>query len=55
MLQNTDGAKRKEQSRETRNIGYTGQINVGEYRRGNKKNYPEKLTTQDIQDTGQNS
>ena len=37
MLQNTDGAKRKGQSRETRNIRYTGQINVGEYRRGDKK------------------
>jgi hypothetical protein len=37
MLQNTAGPKRKGQSKETRNIGYTGQINVREYRRGNKK------------------
>ena len=32
----------------------TGQINVREYRRGNKKmENPEKLATQDTQDTGQ--
>ena len=37
MLQKTDGAKRKGKSRKTRNIGYTGQIKVREYRRGNKK------------------
>ena len=30
----------------------TRQINVREYRRGNKKNNPEKLATQDTQDTG---
>ena len=33
----------------------TGQINVREYRRGNqKKDNPEKLATQDIQDEEKN-
>ena len=31
----------------------TGQINVREYRRGNKNEQPEKLAAQDTQDTGQ--
>ena len=34
MLENTEGAIKNGQSRETGNIG---QINVREYRRGNKK------------------
>ena len=33
----TEGAIKKGQSRETGNIGYTRQINVREYRRGNQK------------------
>ena len=37
MLENTEGAIKNGQSRETGNIGYTGQINVREYRRGNQK------------------
>ena len=39
MLENTKGAIKKGQSRETGNIGYTdtGQINVREYQRGNQK------------------
>ena len=37
MLVNTEGAIKNGQSRETGNIGYTGQINVREYRRGNQK------------------
>jgi hypothetical protein len=37
MLENTEGAIKNGQSRETDNIGYTGQINVREYRRGNQK------------------
>ena len=37
MLENTEGAIKNGQSRETGNIGYTRQINVREYRRGNQK------------------
>ena len=37
MLENTKGAIKKGQSRETGNIRYTGQINVREYQRGNQK------------------
>ena len=37
MLENSEGAIKIGQSRETGNIGYTGQINVREYRRGNQK------------------
>jgi hypothetical protein len=37
MLENTEGAIKNGQSRKTDNIGYTGQINVREYRRGNHK------------------
>ena len=37
MLENTEGAIKNGQSRETGNIGYTGQINIREYRRGNQK------------------
>ena len=37
MLENTKGAIKIGQSIETGNIGYTGQINVREYQRGNQK------------------
>jgi hypothetical protein len=54
MLENTKGAIKKGQSRETGNIRYTGQINVREYQRGNQKrtihrNWQHRGT----QDTGQ--
>ena len=37
MLENTEGAIKNGQSRETGNIGCTGHINVREYRRGLKR------------------
>ena len=46
----TEGAIKNGQSRETGNTGYTGQVNVREYRRGNKKtDNPEVLGTESTQ------
>ena len=83
MLENTEGVKKKDNPEKlaTQGIQDTGQINIREYRRGNKKEQsrnwqhrvhktqdkymfentegaikkdnPEKLATQGIQDTGQ--
>ncbi len=55
MLENTEGVIKKNNSEKlaTQGIQDTGQINVREYRRGNKKDNPDKLAKQDTQDTGQ--
>jgi hypothetical protein len=55
MLKNTEGAMKKDNPVKQATYGTqdTGQIHVGEYRRGNKKDNPEKLATYGTQDTGQ--
>ena len=49
MLENTEGAMKKGNPEKLATNGTqdTGQINVGEYRRGNKKDNPETLATLD--------
>ena len=54
MLENTEGEITKKENPEklaTQGKQNIEQINVREYRRGNKKDTPEKLATQGTQDT----
>jgi hypothetical protein len=56
MLENTEGVIKKDNPEKLATLGTqdTGQINIREYRRGNKKkDNPEKLATLGTQDTGQ--
>ena len=52
MLENTEGATQKDNPEKlaTQGTQDTEQINVREYRRGNKKNNQEKLPTQGTRD-----